>query len=104
MNVNAEGGLVPSARFMGGREYEAVQRGQPAQPTKQDVAAILRDKVMLLPAVEPATGPFRGHQMRWVGSEPDVGTGRRSAALSFYLAMMTDTCLRLTGTSGPTIV
>ena len=42
--------------------------------------------------------------MQWSGEEPDNGTGRRSCALSFYLALMTDTCLRLTGAAGPTIV
>lgn len=33
-----------------------------------------------------------------------VGTGQRSAALSFYLALMTGTCLKLVGGTGPTIV
>jgi sugar (pentulose or hexulose) kinase len=42
--------------------------------------------------------------MQWSGEEPDIGTGRRAVALSFYLALMTDTCLRLTGAKGATIV
>lgn len=42
--------------------------------------------------------------MQWSGVEPDLGTGRRAVALSFYLALMTDTCLHLTGAAGPTIV
>ncbi|MGB5865278.1 MAG: FGGY-family carbohydrate kinase [Sulfitobacter sp.] len=104
MNVNAIGAPLPSARFMGGREYEVIQQGQAAIATADDIAAVLRAGVMLLPAVEPSTGPFQGKRMRWVGAEPAVGTGQRSVALAFYLAMMTETCLELTGAQGPTIV
>lgn len=103
MNVNALGQPVPSARFMGGREYEIIQQGKSVPPTKGDLTNVLSNAVMILPAVDPRTGPYQGHDMRWA-SEPNVGSGARSAALSFYLAMMTDTCLRLTGATGPTIV
>lgn len=104
VNVNALGDPVPSARFMGGREYELIQAGQNTTPNAQDVAAVLDSALMILPAVEPSTGPFQGRTMRWTGPEPDAASGERAAALSFYLAMMTDTCLTLTGAKGPTIV
>nr|WP_199178698.1 hypothetical protein [Acidimangrovimonas sediminis] len=39
VNVNALGAPVPSARFMGGREYEAL--GAPAGTTPQGIAAAL---------------------------------------------------------------
>ncbi|WP_187430357.1 L-fuculokinase [Roseobacter fucihabitans] len=104
MNVSALGDPVPSARFMGGREYERVQQAHPCAPTPNDIAQVLAEKRMLLPAVEAQTGPFQGRQMRWIGTEPAVGSGLRAAALSFYLAMMTDTCLDLTGADGPSIV
>lgn len=104
VNVNALGDPVPSARFMGGREYELVQAGRAAIPTSGDIADVLASSLMLLPAVEPLTGPFQGHHMRWTGKAPAIGTGQRAAALSFYLAMMTDTCLSLTGADGSTIV
>ena len=42
--------------------------------------------------------------MTWHGTEPPEGTGARTVALSFYLALMTATCLRLAGALGPTIV
>lgn len=103
MNVNAQGQPVPSARFMGGRVYETIQQGKSVTPTEDDLTDVLSNATMLLPAVDPGTGPCQGHHMRWT-DEPDVGSGARSAALSFYLAMMTDTCLRLTGATGPTIV
>ena len=104
VNVDARGQEVPSARFMGGREYEIIQGRRPAPASEEDSLAALTRKVMLLPAVEPATGPYRDQRMRWQGGEPALGTGLRDAALSFYLAMMTNTCLRLTGALGPTIV
>ncbi len=104
MNVNARGDVVPSARFMGGREYEVIQQGRDTAPSAAEIAEVLSQGLMILPAIEPATGPYQGQQMRWTGPEPAVGTGHRSAALSFYLAMMTDTCLRLTGASGPTLI
>lgn len=104
MNVDARGAPVPSARFMGGREYELIQQGHKTPPTDDDVERVLDASIMLLPAVEPQTGPFAGRNMRWTPIEPEIGSGARSAALSFYLALMTDTCLRLTGAQGPTIV
>lgn len=104
LNVNALGQAVPSSRFMGGREFEMIQRGHPVEITNADVADVLKSQLMLLPSVVPETGPFQGRQMDWTGPEPADGSGTRSAALSYYLALMTETCLRLTNADGPTIV
>lgn len=104
INANARGQAVPSARFMGGREYEVIQQGHQSEPSRHDISDILASSLMILPSVDPRTGPFKGRQMQWSGEEPEIGTGRRSGALSYYLALMTDTCLQLTGASGPTIV
>lgn len=104
VNVNAYEQAVASARFMGGREFEVIQQGQRVEPTKQDVSAVLDGPHMLLPSVETGSGPFQGSHMQWHCDEPEVGTGQRSAALSFYLALMTGTCLKLVGGAGPTIV
>ncbi len=104
VNVNALAQAVPSARFMGGREYEVIQQDRRVDATAQDVMAVLNTQLMLLPSVEPGSGPFQGRQMQWLGDEPAVGSGQRSAALSFYLALMTGTSLRLVGGAGPTIV
>lgn len=104
VNVNAYDQAVASARFMGGREFEVIQQGQQVEPTEQDVLDVLNGPRMLLPSVEIGSGPFQGRQMQWHGGEPEIGTGQRSAALSFYLALMTGTCLNLVGGAGPTIV
>ncbi len=102
VNVNALGQPVPSARFMGGREYEILRAGSDARPTAAERARVLRDGVMILPAVEPGSGPFPRSEMRWTA--PPASEGEQIAALSFYLALMTDTCLSLIGALGPVIV
>lgn len=104
MNVNAYGDAVPSARFMGGREFEIVQQGKPAQIHPEHVESVLESDLLLLPAIVPTTGPYKGANMRWRGPEPAVGSGERAVALSFYLALVTARCLRLIGAKGPTIV
>ncbi|AMY71009.1 FGGY-family carbohydrate kinase [Frigidibacter mobilis] len=102
VNVNALGQAVPSARFMGGREYELIRKGDTAPVTAADRAGVLSRGVMLLPAVEQGSGPFRGHKASWT-AEPRT-TGERLLALSWYLALMTRTCLDLAGARGPVIV
>ena len=102
MNVNALGEPVPSARFMGGREYEIVRAGATPTSTESDRRSVLERGVMLLPAVEPTTGPFRGRASGWT-TDPD-GPGERSAALSWYLALMTGTCLSMIGAEGSVVV
>ncbi len=103
-NVSALGRAVPSARFMGGREYELIRNGASSNPTGADVERVLNEDIMLLPAVEPNSGPFRGSQMSWTPREPNPDTGCREVALSFYLALMTAECLKMVGASGETIV
>ncbi len=103
INVNALGDAVPSARFMGGREFEMIQR-DPVEVSQADVSDILAQNIMLMPAVEAGSGPFQGRKMAWIGPEPPVGSGQRHAALSYYLALMTGTCLDLAGATGTTIV
>ncbi|MDP5306617.1 FGGY-family carbohydrate kinase [Paracoccus spongiarum] len=102
VNVNALGQPVPSARFMGGRKFQIVGAGDSAPRTEADRQAALRQGLMLLPAVEPGSGPFPGRRMRWT-AEPG-GAGPRMVALSWYLALMTDACLGLIGARGPVVV
>mgnify|MGYP001121546232 CR=1 FL=1 len=64
INVNALGDPVPSARFMGGREYEVIQQGHQPDPTTQEIADVLASSLMVLPAVDPRTGPFQGRLRR----------------------------------------
>lgn len=101
VNVDANGGPVPSARFMGGREYEMIRDGSESRPTEEDRAAVL-EGLHLLPAVEQGTGPYPERRGGFT-AEPAT-EGQRILALSYYLALMTDTCLGLIGAEGPVIV
>ncbi len=101
INTDARGNPVPSARFMGGREYERIRDGCDGAPTRADRDAVLRG-VMLLPSVEAGSGPFPGSAHRWRAMPESPGA--RMLALAYYLALMTDTCLNLIGTKGPAIV
>lgn len=101
VNVAATGQPVPSARFMGGREYDLI-RHPGAVATAADAAAVLDAQLMLLPAVIPDSGPFAGRHHHWT-ADPATD-GQREAALSFYLALMTATGLQAIGAQGPTVV
>ncbi|MCX2725249.1 FGGY-family carbohydrate kinase [Roseibium salinum] len=104
INVNAFGHPVPSARFMGGREFEIVLNGHGRECSQEDVAGVLEKDIMLFPAVDPRSGPFQGRQHRWRAGEASLSDGERYAALSFYLALTTGECLAMTGARGPVIV
>ncbi len=103
MNVNALGDQVPSARFMGGREFETIMEGGAPDPSPAEIAEVLASGAMLLPAVDPANGPFQGIAAEW-RHEPAPATGARKAAMSFYLALMTAECLGLIGHRGAVVV
>lgn len=102
VNVNAKGQPVPSARFMGGREFEMIREGCTAIPTAGDHIGVLAEGIMILPSIQKGSGPFQGRDMIWTA--PPQTSGQRMVALSWYLALMTQTCLDLAGAEGPVIV
>lgn len=104
INVNARGGPIPSARFMGGREYELMRALPTPTVTDDSIAETLARGVMLLPSVEPSAGPFPGQHAQWSLPPDQFGDGLREVALSFYLALMTSECLAMTGAAGKVIV
>lgn len=103
VNVNALGDAVPSARFMGGREFSLLTESQPQEWSDDDVAAVLARQVLLLPSTQQGSGPFPHRVAQWRSTD-DLSSGQRFAAISFYLALMTATCLELIGGDGPTTV
>ncbi|HEV8033584.1 FGGY-family carbohydrate kinase [Yoonia sp.] len=104
VNVNAFGDPVPSARFMGGREHDLALERRAAAVNDSDLEEVLDNQIMLMPALVPETGPFAGSQAHWIGVEPAIGSGKRTAAVGFYLALVTARCLELVGHEGPVIV
>ncbi|MEL6465306.1 MAG: FGGY-family carbohydrate kinase [Pseudomonadota bacterium] len=103
-NVTALGQPAPSARFMGGREHDLATGGSYPEPTFADLRDIVSEGVMLLPALAPDTGPFKGCRSTWLGPEPMVGTGKRGAAVALYLALVTAECLSNIDHDGAIIV
>jgi sugar (pentulose or hexulose) kinase len=104
VNVNAFGDPVPSARFMGGREHDMALGDTFVPANDTDIDQVLTAGVMLMPALASETGPFAGSRAHWIGAEPAIGTGSRTAAVGFYLALVTARCLELVGHEGPVIV
>ena len=104
VNVNAFGDPVPSARFMGGREWSRLMQGRDATVAPADVEAVLAHGIMLFPAVEPGSGPFAGRVHRWSVPEAGIPDGQRAVAAAWYLALMTAVCLELIGAEGPVVV
>ena len=104
VNVAANGRAVPSARFMGGREYELMRSGRATAATAADEAGILASGLMLWPSVVADGGPFPGRKMGWSLAASDHSDQVRDTALAFYLALMTAECLTLAGATGPVIV
>ncbi|KAA1184662.1 carbohydrate kinase [Rhizobium tropici] len=104
-NVDAYGRAVPSARFMGGREFEILLTEigtAPANAVEGALETVVEKGLMLLPNVVEGSGPFPGRKMRWIGNA--TGSAERLAAASLYLALMTEACLDLIGAKGPIFV
>lgn len=102
VNVNAFGDAVPSARFMGGREFETIMPGGDVRAGDAAWRAVLSESVMLLPSVQHGSGPYPTSTAAWTGREP--AADERFLAASFYLALMTTTCLDLIGADGDIVV
>ncbi|MGX5851285.1 FGGY-family carbohydrate kinase [Mesorhizobium sp. PL10] len=103
VNVSALGAPVPSARFMGGREFSLLTKDKPQDCSGSDVLTVLTRKMLLLPSTQQGSGPFPHHAAGWLGAD-SISKAERFAAISFYLALMTATCLDLVGADGPTTV
>ena len=103
INVNALGDLVPSSRFMGGREYELESDGLSYNTASEIMQQVLKEQIMLLPAVEPESGPFKGRISKWINAS-NLCAEKREVALSFYLALTTAHCLELIGHQGAIIL
>jgi len=100
-NVNAFGSPVATARYMGGREYEAIaQSGD--EPTVDAVIEVLSRGAIALPSFASA-GPFAGRPGRLEGVESLQGTGRAALA-TVYSALMTAVLIESLGTAGEIFV
>jgi len=100
VNVDVEGRLVPSSRFMGGKEIERLCGGDSEQFfAPQYFANALKRAVeagvMILPAFVPGVGPYPRGRGRWIGT-PD-SDAVRIGAIALYAALVADMSLDLIG-------
>lgn len=104
-NVDAFGTPVPSARYMGGREWEMTTAEVSSVAPEAEwsaLDAVLARKSMMLPGTVKGTGPFPMAQGKWTAEPADAAEHR--AAASLYQALMTATCLEMIGSRGEIIV
>jgi len=92
-NVAPDFTPVPSIRFMGGREAEAIAPA--ASLPHADAAALARvlaDGAMALPGFATAGGPFHGKQGR-IEVHGTLDAAARAALAVLYVALVADWCL-----------
>jgi sugar (pentulose or hexulose) kinase len=95
-NVDAFGRAVPTARFMGGREFDMLAPGA-VEPSEAEIINVIKGDVQALPSFTPGVGPFPGAQGRWTRAPDALNPGERTAAVSLYLALVTRACFDLAG-------
>ena len=93
-NIDLSGRAVATARFPGGREYQAIAGSEAARwiPDEASLQQLLRDDAFALPSFAPAGGPFAGHAGQLLRTERLDERGRAALA-ALYLALMTDLAL-----------
>jgi sugar (pentulose or hexulose) kinase len=110
VNVDAYGVPVPSARFMGGREIEALVELDtrrvditPDQPMLlAAVPQVVATGAMHVPTLAPGCGPFPTGRGRWIDAPTDWYARRAAACL--YAALVTDAALDLIGSNGRLLI
>lgn len=106
-NVDALGNLVAGARFMGGREYEAIKGDAPEEKEApaERLAALAANPCFALPAFSGQGGPFAGTRGRYVDRDGlDAIPWRRATLAALYCALMTDLMLDLIKARGPLVI
>jgi sugar (pentulose or hexulose) kinase len=109
-NVDAFGKLIPSARFMGGRELELLTTPDDARvddpstqaPMMAAVAELIHTGAMVLPTLAPGCGPFPRAAHRWHARPAERVA--RLAASCVYAALVMDSALALIDARGSVLI
>jgi sugar (pentulose or hexulose) kinase len=96
-SVDAFGSPVATARFMGGREYEAVA-GTDARPNAPALLNVIERQAMALPAFASG-GPFAGREGRLINADNMSGSERAGVA-TLYVALMSELLIEMLGADG----
>jgi len=95
-NVDAFGRAVPTARFMGGREFDQLVP-EIRTPSAESIARVIADDIRVQPNFNPGVGPFPDAKGGWTTPVEQLSAEERTAAASLYLALVTEACLGLCG-------
>jgi L-fuculokinase len=106
-NLDAFGEIVPTVRFMGGREYATLApEGTVADVCPSLVGALLARGIRALPSFAPA-GPFTGMAgcvQGAPGGLDNLSAAERHALASLYCALMSDACLDILGHADEVVI
>ncbi|MEM7469655.1 MAG: hypothetical protein AAF387_22625, partial [Pseudomonadota bacterium] len=103
-NIDITGRPIPTARFMGGREFEALAGDAiDVEAMPCHVKELLAQGTMALPTFAPGNGPFAERQGKIIGPEPK-SQQQRAALASLYLALITNEVLDLLRASDQKII
>jgi L-fuculokinase len=100
-NVNVFGAPVATARYMGGREYEAIARTT-EPPTEAAVADVIARGAIAMPSFASA-GPYVGRAGRIEG-DAALEAPQRAALATLYSALMTAALIESLGAAGEIFV
>jgi sugar (pentulose or hexulose) kinase len=101
VNVDVDGGPVPTIRFMGGREFATISAGWQGAIDRSTVQQVIDAGIMALPSFAPG-GPMPGHPGELIGRTPNPE--ERAAVALLYVALMVDLCLDLIHSNNTLIV
>ena len=103
VNVNANGHPTPTARFMGGREFDLLTRGDATNPDHDEIALVLENEMMVISVASAKNLSAVLPAFEYPHGLPQTA-GARNCVASFYCALRTAECLKLIGALGPIYV
>jgi sugar (pentulose or hexulose) kinase len=101
VNVDIDGGPVPTIRFMGGREFAAISGGWQSAISPAAMQRVVDVRVMALPSFAPG-GPMPHCRGELVGHSPNAE--ERAATALLYVALMIDLSLDFIHSSNTVII
>lgn len=109
-NVSVRNEVVPTARFMGGRELQALCAGaDPALADLSTLQRLLHRKLCVLPSFERQGGPFRNRRGGLLDAAGPVEltaltAAERATAAALYVAQMTARTIDRLGGAQPVVL
>ncbi|RWD05112.1 MAG: carbohydrate kinase [Mesorhizobium sp.] len=101
VNVDVDGGPVPTIRFMGGREFAVISAGWQGAISPASIQRVIDAGIMALPSFAPG-GPMPDRVGEVIGGAPD--REERAAVALLYVALMVDLSLDLIHSKDTVIV